>query len=49
MALTGGQAPDFTTIARFVRSLKDEINNVFRDVLLICEELNLFRRHGVCN
>lgn len=41
MALTGGQAPDFTTIAGFVRSLKDEINNIFRDVLLICEELNL--------
>lgn len=41
MALTGGQAPDFTTIAWFVRSLKDDIKNIFRDVLLICCELDL--------
>jgi len=41
MALTGGQGPDFTTIAGFVRSLKDEIKIIFRDVLLICSELDL--------
>lgn len=40
-ALTADQAPDFTTIAWFVRSLADEITPLFRDVLLYCHELGL--------
>jgi transposase len=41
MALTGGLAPDFTTIAGFVREMKDDIERIFQDVLLICSELDL--------
>ena len=41
MALSCGHAPDFTTIAGFIRLLKDEIKIIFRDVLLICGELDL--------
>jgi transposase len=41
MALTCGQHPDHSTIAAFVSSLKDEILPLFRDVLLVCEEMNL--------
>ena len=41
MALACGQQPDHSTIAAFVSSLKDEIMPLFRDVLLVCEEMNL--------
>ncbi len=41
MALACGQQPDHSTIATFVSSMKDEILPLFRDVLLICEEMNL--------
>ncbi len=41
MALACGQHPDHSTIAAFVSSLKDEILPLFRDVLLVCEEMNL--------
>jgi len=41
MALTCGQQPDHSTIAAFVSSMKDEILSLFRDVLLVCEEMNL--------
>jgi transposase len=41
MALSGGQAPDFTTIADFVSSMKEEIGQIFLDILLICSELDL--------
>jgi transposase len=41
MALACGQQPDHSTIAAFVSSMKDEILPLFRDVLLICEEINL--------
>jgi transposase len=41
MALACGQQPDHSTIAAFVSSLKDEILPLFRDVLLVCEEMNL--------
>jgi transposase len=36
-----GQQPDHSTIAAFVSSMKDEILPLFRDVLLVCEEMNL--------
>ena len=41
IALACGQQPDHSTIAAFVSSMKDEILPLFRDVLLVCEELNL--------
>jgi transposase len=41
IALACGQQPDHSTIAAFVSSMKDEILPLFRDVLLICEEMNL--------
>jgi transposase len=41
MALSCGQKPDHSTIAMFVSSMKEEILPLFRDVLLVCEEMNL--------
>lgn len=41
IALACGQAPDHSTIASFVSSMKDEIEPLFRDVLLACDEMNL--------
>ena len=41
MALSCGQYPDHSTISTFVSSMKDEILPLFRDVLLVCEEMNL--------
>jgi len=38
MALTCGQEPDHSTISKFVSSMKNEINDVFTQVLLVCEE-----------
>ena len=41
MALSGDSHPHFTTIAWFVRSLREEILSIFAKVLLICSELEL--------
>jgi transposase len=41
IALACGQQPDHSTMAAFVSSMKDEIMPLFRDVLLVCEEMNL--------
>jgi transposase len=41
MALACGQQPDHSTIAGFVSSMKVEISPLFRDVLLICHEMDL--------
>jgi transposase/IS5 family transposase len=41
IALACGQQPDHSTIATFVSSLKDEILPLFRDVLLVCQEMDL--------
>ena len=41
MALSGDSHPHFTTIAWFVRSLREEILSIFAKVLLICSELQL--------
>jgi transposase len=41
MALAADSAPHFTTIAGFVSSLSAEITQIFRDVLLICDEAGL--------
>ena len=41
MALCCGEQPDHSTIAYFVSSMKEEIMPLFRDVLLVCEEMKL--------
>jgi len=41
MALSGGQHPDHSKIAAFVSSMPDEITPLFRNVLLVCEEMKL--------
>jgi transposase len=41
MALSCKQCADHSTIASFVSSMRDEILPLFRDVLLVCEEMKL--------
>jgi transposase len=41
MALSANTRPHFTTIAQFVRELGPAMNNLFVDVLLYCDALNL--------
>jgi transposase len=41
MALSCGQQPDHSTIAAFVSTMQEQIQPLFRDVLLVCEEMNL--------
>lgn len=40
-ALSASAEPDFTTIAAFVSSMPEESIKIFRDVLLVCSELDL--------
>ncbi len=44
MALSADSSPHFTTIADFIARLDAEIVSVFRDVLLVCDELGLIGR-----
>jgi transposase len=44
MALSADSGPHFTTIADFIAVLDREIVSVFRDVLLVCDELGLIGR-----
>jgi transposase len=41
MALSGRQSPDHSKIAEFISSMKEEIQPLFRDILLVCDELKL--------
>ena len=41
MSLSCGQQPDNSTIAAFVSNMKEEIKPLFREVLLVCEEMKL--------
>jgi len=41
MAMSGDSAPQFTTIAKFVRELGGEVSAIFAQVLLICERQGL--------
>lgn len=41
IALSYGYAPDHSTIAQFVSSMQSEIETLFCNVLLVCEELGL--------
>lgn len=44
MALSADTKPHFTTIADFVSSMDREIIHLFRDVLLVCDDLGLIGR-----
>ena len=44
MALSGDSIPHFTTVAAFVRELKDEIANLFTQVLFLCDAQGLIGR-----
>lgn len=44
MAITGDSAPQFTTIAKFVRELGDEVSAIFAQVLVICDRQGLIGR-----
>ncbi len=41
IAITGWSTPDHSTIAEFISSMQEEIMFLFRDILLICEEMEL--------
>ena len=41
IALACGQQPDHSTIATFMSSMKSDILPLFRDVLLVCQEVDL--------
>lgn len=41
IALSYGYAPDHSTIAQFISSMQSEIEDLFSNVLLVCEELGL--------
>jgi transposase len=45
MAISGDSAPQFTTIARFVRELAPQIESLFTQVLLTCDAQGLIGRH----
>ncbi|MBI1394650.1 MAG: transposase [Betaproteobacteria bacterium] len=44
MAISGDQAPAYTSIARFMRELGPEIHPLFTQVLLVCDEIGLIGR-----
>jgi transposase len=44
MAISGDSAPQFTTVAKFVRDLGDETGAIFTQVLLICDRQGLIGR-----
>ena len=41
MALSGGCHPDHSTLAHFVSSMQKEIESLFTNILLVCDELHL--------
>jgi hypothetical protein len=41
MAISGDSAPQFTTIAKFIRELGEEVSAIFTQVLLICDRQGL--------
>ena len=45
MALSGDSAPQFTTIAQFIRELAPQIEALFTQVLLTCDAQGLIGRH----
>jgi hypothetical protein len=41
MALSAGDRPDHSTVAHFVSSMQKEIESLFGNILLVCDELDL--------
>jgi transposase len=41
IALSYGHAPDHSTIAQFIASMQSEVQSIFSNTLLVCEELGL--------
>lgn len=41
MAISAGQCPDHSTIAGFITTMEAEVLPLFRDILLVCDELKL--------
>jgi len=41
MALSGGYRPDHSTLAHFVSAMQKEIEGVFGNILLVCDEMDL--------
>lgn len=41
MALSGNYFPDHSTLAHFVSSMQNEIQRIFGNILLVCDELDL--------
>lgn len=41
IALSYGHAPDHSTIAAFVSAMQSEVQSIFSNVLLVCDELGL--------
>lgn len=41
MAVSGSQCPDHSTIANFITTMEAEVLPLFRDILLVCDELKL--------
>ncbi len=44
MAISGDSAPQFTTVAKFVRELGEEVSAIFSQVLVICDRQGLIGR-----
>src|SRR5436853_801830 len=44
MAISGDSAPQFTTLAKFIRELRSEITTLFTHVLMICDAQGLIGR-----
>jgi transposase len=44
MAISGDSAPQFTTVAKFVRELTEEVSAIFTQVLLVCDRQGLIGR-----
>jgi hypothetical protein len=45
MALSGDSAPQFTTVAKFIRELAPQIQTLFTQVLLTCDAQGLIGKH----
>lgn len=45
MALSGDSAPQFTTVAKFIRQLAPQIQTLFTQVLLTCDAQGLIGKH----
>jgi hypothetical protein len=41
MALSADTRPHFSTVAGFISSMSEEVSVVFRDVLIVCDEMGL--------